>query len=297
MSERLGILAAILSSTFGGMAAAATRFVAGEIDPVTLAAFRFGGGFLFLLPIALALRCHSPRGRDWIGVAALGTMFFALFFVIYNSALGFTTAARGSLALSILPLATMVVAALLGIESLTARKTTGVLIAVAGVAVALATGLGDAPPGAWRGDLIMIGGTLCMALYNVWSRPFIARSSALGFVTSGMGIGAALLVLVAGFGGGFAVVGRFGPGQYLAVTYLAIFGGALAFFLWVFALQHTTPTRVASTMTVNPIAASLLAAMILGEPIGLPLLTGIVAVGAGIWVATTNKPRRGKCAS
>ena len=293
MGERLGIWAAILSSTFGGMAAAATRFVVGEVDPVTLAAFRFGGGVLFLLPIALALQCRWPRGRDWLGVAGLGLMFFAGFFVIYNLALGFTTAARGSLALSVLPLATMVVGALLGVEPLTARKTTGVLIAVAGVAVALGAGVGDAPAGAWRGDVIMIGATLCMALYNVWSRPYIARSSALGFVTSGMGIGAAALVLLAALRGGFAVVDGFGPGQFLAVGYLAIFGGAAAFFLWVFALQHTTPTRVASTMTVNPIAASSLAAAILGEPIGLALLVGIVAVGAGIWVATTNKPRRG----
>jgi drug/metabolite transporter (DMT)-like permease len=106
-----------------------------------------------------------------------------------------------------------------------------------------------------------------------------------------MAIGGAALVLVAAFSGGFAVVGRFGAGQVLAVTYLAVFGGAIAFFLWVFALQRTTPTRVASTMTVNPIAASLLAALIVSEPIGLPLLVGIVAVGVGIWVATTERLR------
>ena len=84
---------------------------------------------------------------------------------------------------------TMVVAALLRAEPLTARKTSGVLIATAGVALALATGLGTAPSGAWRGDLLMVGGTLAMAFYNVWSRPFIARSSPLGFVTACMGFG------------------------------------------------------------------------------------------------------------
>src|SRR6185437_14390694 len=47
-----------------------------------------------------------------------------------------------------------------------------------------------APPGAWRGELIMTGAVLCMAFYNVWSRPFIQRSSALGFLTVGMGAGA-----------------------------------------------------------------------------------------------------------
>ena len=58
-----------------------------------------------------------------LGVAALGVMFFAVFFVFYNIALAFTTAARGALALSTLPLWTMVVAALLGAEPLTLRKT------------------------------------------------------------------------------------------------------------------------------------------------------------------------------
>ena len=136
-----------------------------------------------------------PRGRDWIGVACLGVMFFAVFFVFYNVAMAYTTAARGALALSTLPLWTMVVAALLGAEALTARKTLGVLIAVGGVALALLAGLAAAPAGAWRGDLIMAGATLCMAFYNVWSRPFIARASPLGFVTASMGAGAACLVV------------------------------------------------------------------------------------------------------
>jgi len=287
-SERAGVLIAIASSTFGGTAGAVTRYVVGSIDPVTIAAFRFGIGVAVLLPIALMLRSAFPRGRDWSGVALLGVMFFAVFFVFYNIALAYTTAARGALALSTLPLWTMVVAALLGAEALTARKTLGVLIAVGGVAVALAAGLGSAPPGPWRGDLIMVGATLCMAFYNVWSRPFIARSSPLGFTTASMGAGAACLVVVAGLSGGFAVTRSFDTAQWIAVLYLGVFGGAAAFFLWVLALRMTTPTRVANTMTVNPIAASLLAAFIVAEPIGWNLVIGLIAVAAGIWLASTS---------
>jgi len=287
-SERAGVLIAVASSTFGGTAGAVTRYVVGTIDPVTIAAFRFGIGIAVLLPLALMLRSALPRGRDWIGVVLLGVMFFAVFFVFYNIAMAYTTAARGALALSTLPLWTMVVAALLGAEALTARKTLGVLIAVGGVAVALAVGLASAPPGAWRGDLIMVGATLCMGFYNVWSRPFIARSSALGFVTASMGAGAACLVVVAGLSGGFAVTRSFDTAQWIAVLYLGVFGGAAAFFLWVLALRMTTPTRVANTMTVNPIAASLLAAVIVAEPIGWNLVIGLIAVAAGIWLASTS---------
>jgi drug/metabolite transporter (DMT)-like permease len=214
--------------------------------------------------------------------------FFGLFFVLYNIAIGFTTAARASLALATLPLHTMVIAALLGIEPLTLRKSAGVCIAVLGVVAALAYGLSAAPAGAWRGELIMTGAVLCMAFYNVWSRPFIQRSSALGFLTVGMGAGAAALVLAGSLTGSVAVLRGFGSPQWIAGIYLGIGGGALAFILWVMALERATPTRVANTMTVNPIAAGLLATQLVGEPITLNLVLGLGAVFAGIWIATTE---------
>jgi len=287
-----GMLAAVVSSALGGSAAALTRYAIGASDPVTLAAFRFGIGFLLILPLALASGARFPRGADRLAVGALGVLFFAVFFFMYNIAMSLTSAARGSLALSVLPLTTMLAAALLGREELTRRKTCGVLIAIAGVAVALSAGLADAPTGAWRGDLIMALATICMALYNVWSRPLMARSSMLGFLAAGMGCGAAASVSLAWASGGFAATREFAPGQWIAVLCLGVFGGAAAFYLWVYALERTTPTRVANTMTVNPIAASLLAAVLIGEPLGMHLAFGVAAVGAGIWVASSTPAAR-----
>ena len=93
----------------------------------------------------------------------------------------------------------------------------------------------------------------------------------------------------------------------------------LAFILWVLALERATPTRVANTMTVNPIAAGLLATQLVGEPITLNLIVGLwalvspwvlgfqgttamtvhVLIGAAvavlaaieIWLMTQNPPR------
>jgi drug/metabolite transporter (DMT)-like permease len=286
-AERRGVLAAILSSTCGGLTGAVTRYVIGATDPLTLAAFRFGIAFLLILPLALMLKSRWPKGRDLLGVAVLGILYFALFFVLYNESLAMTTAARGSLALSTLPLVTMIVAALLGKERMTARKTLGVLIAVGGAAAALLTGLGDAPPGAWRGDLLMLGATVIMAFYTVWSRPFMQRSSRLGFLAAGMGFGAAASALLAWEQGGWAMTQTFSAAQWAAVVFIGLVGGALAFYLWVYALERTTPTRVANTMTINPIAASLLAAVLVGEPLGLNLAVGIAAVALGIWLASS----------
>jgi drug/metabolite transporter (DMT)-like permease len=41
-------------------------------------------------------------------------------------------------------------------------------------------------------------------------------------------------------------------------------------------------------MTVNPIAASLLAAVLIGEPLGWNLALGIAGVACGIWLASTE---------
>jgi drug/metabolite transporter (DMT)-like permease len=288
LNDRLGVLIGIVSSSLGGTAAAVTRYLVGNADPITLAILRWGIGFLVLLPVALLLRAKWPKRADWPAVAALGLCFFGLFFVLYNIAVGYTTAARASLALATLPLQTMVVGALLRIEPLTLRKTIGVGIAVAGVFAALASGLAAAPPGAWRGELIMTAAVLCMAFYNVWSRPFMQRSSALGFLTVGMGAGAMALVLVGVLTQRIDVLGNFAAAQWIAGIYLGIGGGALAFILWVLALERTTPTLVANTMTVNPIAAGLLATVLVDEPITLNLLLGLIAVFAGIWIATTQ---------
>jgi drug/metabolite transporter (DMT)-like permease len=289
MNESRGVGVAIVSCCLGAGAAVATRYLIATVDPFTLAAIRFGGGAICLLPLVLLRPVRWPPREDWPAVAGLGFAFYAVFFVLYNVALAFTTVARGTLALSMLPLMTMVAGAVLGIERLSMRKTAGVSLAMLGVAVALASGLRGAPPGAWRGDLIMAAATLCMALYNVLSRPLMQRSSALGFLAAGMAVGGGALVLVSLVWGGAAALAGFGPRDWIVAVYLAAGGGALAFFLWVYALQHASPTRVANTMTVNPLVAGLLAAALLGEPIAPALFIGLMAVFAGIWIATTDR--------
>jgi drug/metabolite transporter (DMT)-like permease len=94
-----------------------------------------------------------------------------------------------------------------------------------------------------------------MALYNVWSRPLMQRSSMMGFLATGMGAGAALSVGVAWYSSGFETAAtNFGAAQWWAIAFLGLF-------------------------------ASLVAAAVIGEPIGIELLGGIAAVGAGIWIA------------
>jgi drug/metabolite transporter (DMT)-like permease len=291
MGEFVGVLAAVVSSSLGGLSVAVTRLVVGATDAVTLGAFRFGIGSLLLLPLAWLQRRPWPEARALAPIAGLGLLYFALFPVLFNVSLVYTTAARGSLALSTLPVLTMLVAATLGSETLTRRKTSGVLIATAGVAVSLLADLGAAPPGAWRGDLFMVAAALCMAFYSVWSTPVAKHYGAIVYTALAMTFGASALVLLAWLRAGFLATRDFGAIEWSAVGFLGIFGGAATFILWSYALERTTPTRVAISVTVNPIASALFAAFALGEPITLNLVLGLCLVAAGILLATTKADR------
>jgi drug/metabolite transporter (DMT)-like permease len=284
-SEWHGIAAGIASSLLGGTAVAATRFVIGETDPLTLALLRYGVAAACLSPVLLFRRTAPVRG-DLLAVVALGLLFFALFPSLFNAALALTTAGRGALALSTLPLFTMAIAALLRVEPMTGPKLAGVLLAVGGVAIALSAKIARAPPDAWRGDLLMCATALCGALFNVLSRPYVKRYGALPFMARGMLAGTISLALAVGTRGSFPNAASFSPGGWAAVVFLGTIGAALTFYLWTWALARASPTRVAVTVTANPVAAMTVGALWLGEGFSVRLLGGFAAVVVGIVLAS-----------
>ena len=130
-----------------------------------------------------------------------------------------------------------------------------------------------------------------MAFYNVWSRPFIQRSSPLGYLTVGMGAGAAALILFGTFTGRVAVVWTFGAPEWIAGIYLGVGGGALAFILWVLALRDDADPG-GQHHDGQPHRGRPACRALVGEPITPNLIVGLVAVFAGIWIATTTaKPK------
>ena len=163
MGETLGVIIAIVSSGARRHRRGGDPLWLTDADPLTLATLRWASVSSWCCRPRCCWGARWPSRRDLPAIALLGVIFFGVFFILYNIAMGLTTATRASLALSTLPLWTMLAGAVLGIEPLTARKSLGVGIAILGVAGALATDLGDAPAGAWRGELIMTGAVLCMA--------------------------------------------------------------------------------------------------------------------------------------
>ena len=189
-------------------------------------------------------------------------------------------------ALCLLPLLTLAVAVILGREQAGARKLAGILVAVLGVAVSLHPKLSAAPEGAWRGDLLMVGAAACGAVYNVLVRPYLGRSSPLAVTALGMLTGAAALTIAEIAFGSFAPLAAFGPVEWATILYLGVVGAALTFLLWSLGLAHATPTVTALTVTVNPLVSAVLGVFLLDEPLSAAFALGLVAVVAGLALAT-----------
>jgi len=277
--------AAILSNALGGSAIVATRYLAGAVDAPTMGVARFGGGFVVLTACIFWTRDKWPARSDWPKAAALGICMFGLFPLLFNASLAHTTAARGALALATVPMLTIAIAALLGIERPTLWRTLGVLVSTGGVAASLGASLGSSPVGAWRGDVLMVAAGCCMACYNILSRPFLDRSGALPFTTFCMGSGAVFLGTISALTGGMHDLVHLSGGQWLALFYLAAIGSAAIYFLLAYALGRTSPTLVGICIVINPLTAGILGIALLGEHATPGFVLGVFAILAGIAIA------------
>lgn len=286
----LGFLLAALSSLLGGSAVATTRLlVAGTeppVAPLVVVSLRYAIGALCLVLLAGGPALRLLRSPDRAPLAGLGLWFYALFPYLFTLALANTTASRGALALSTMPLLTMALAVAVGFERFRWTRLAGIALALAGVAVALLQSLSSgAPAGAWTGDLIMVATAAAGAAYNVVSRPYLRRHPALAVTALGMTIGALALAATTTATVGWASLATVPAGFWPAMLYLGVVGCAAPFWLWSAALERTQPTSVAVTVALNPVSAMLLGSYLLREPVPMALVLGLAAVLAGIALA------------
>ncbi len=282
------VVGASLSTAFGGTAAIATRYAIGETDAVALAFLRHLGCGLLVAGLAwatLGRRLRIARA-DLLPITALALLQFAVYGWLFTASLAYAPAARVALVMTMMPLATLVLAAAVGRERFTIAKVAACALATAGVAIALGDGAGEGGGSeVWKGDALMGGAVICGAIYATASGPYLRRSPSLAVAAYSILLGAAALFAAVVWRGDFAHLVSFSPSGWVAVLWLAGPAGVLPFYLWLWAFERTTPARVTITIALNPITAGVFGALLLGEPVGWRLLAGLVLIVGAIALA------------
>lgn len=270
----------------GGSSMVAIRFVIADSDGASIAFLRCVGSGLVLGAVTLLLGRWNVARRDYLPIALLGIWMFGGFGYLFSAGLEFIPAARGALIVSAMPILVLVLVAASGLEKLTWPKALGAALGFAGVFVALGE-RAVAGPESWRGDLYLIAAAIVGAIHAVLSGPYLRRNAALPVIAvqllAGSAAIAATLALreypLAGLTG-------FTPAGWAAVFWIMFVGGMASFYLWFWALERVPASSVTLTISLNPIAAAAGGAVVLGEPVTLALLAGLVAIVAGLAIAT-----------
>jgi len=285
-TARLAVLAAAAVGVQVGAAIVATRFVVGQTGPASLALLRYAIGFLCLLPLALAAGGVRFERRDLLPIALLGIIQFAVVIALLNYALQTVPSARVALLFATFPLMTMLLAAVLGRESLTVRKSAGVALTVVGVGIVLGEKAFAAGTSVeeWLGTLAVLLSALAGALCSVLYRPYLRKYDALTVGTFAMLASVGFLALLAGGESFFDGAPRITAAGWGAVLFIGVSSG-IGYFLWLWALRHTTPTRVTVFLALSPVTAAILSAALLGEAVTWQLAAAIAVLSAGLWLA------------
>lgn len=284
--ESLALLAAAGTGIQVGAAIVATRFVVDQTGPASLALLRYAIGFLCLLPFVAAAGRIKIEPRDMLPIALLGTIQFGILIALLNWGLRHVTSARAALIFATFPLLTLLLAALLGREKLSFAKTCGVLLTIAGVGLALAErlGAGSGSSEEWLGALSVFGAALSGAVCSILYRPYLAKYPTLPVSALAMLASVGFLAVLAVGEGFFAAPPNFTPGGIAAIVFIGVSSGVF-YYVWLWALGHTSPTKATVFLTLSPVTATLLGAAFLDEALTPMILLALVAVGAGLWLA------------
>ncbi len=257
--------------------------------PFTLLFWRFAVALAVVTVIAVVTAAPWPRGwRVWAHLAVTGvllqtTQFAGVYFALDRG----TSAGLAALIVSCSPLVVSALAVPLFGERLVRRQWLGLVIGLAGVAVAVSA------------DLSGGGGLAGVALVALGAAGFIAGTlyqKRFG-ETMDLRTGGAIQLLAATAGatvlaslhGGFALPVS-GPALG-SVAWLAVVNSiaAFAFFFWL--LRNRGGAGATSYLFLVPPATALLGVPILGQPVSAGALGGIVLAAAGVAMVTW-RPRR-----
>lgn len=279
-------LPVLLVAVVWGSSFLAVQQVAEPGTVVAMLVLRFG----LVLPLlgAVAWRALRRLSRaEWLGGAALGLALSGIFLLETYGAVH-TSATNAGLIISLAMVLTP-----LGESALSRTAPPRAFLAAAGLAVlgvALLTVDGGLRPPA-LGDLLVLGAALVRSAYVLATARLRAVRDAdtLAVTWVQLAVATAVFAAVAPAVGPspWAVAAAYGPAQWAWLLHLSLFCTLFAFFVQMWAVRATSPSRVSLLLGTEPLWAAVFGITIAGNRMGL-----LAVVGGALVLAATEWGRR-----
>jgi drug/metabolite transporter (DMT)-like permease len=254
-------------------------------QPLAFNAVRFALASAALLVVAWGLRHRLPPRQYWMRLAAYGALGNSLYQLGFIEGLARTRAGNAALLMAANPVFTAVISHWRGHERLALRDWLGLLLSSAGVAlVVVGSGLAVGFGSTVVGDLLVLAGTVCWALYGVGSQPLVRALGPITMTAWTTVLGTVPIVLCG--------VPSLATQRWAEVTAVA-WGGMLyaslgsivaGYLLWARGIRVLGSTRVALYSNFNPVFAFLAAWPLLGETPTVWQVLGGMAIVLGMYL-------------
>ena len=285
--DRLVLAAFIVFVVFAGANAIGVRFVLREMGPFWSAAIRFAIAGLLLFLYMVATRRPVPRGGRLTGTVLFGVFAFGLAYTFLYQALKDAPAGTTMLMLAIVPLLTVLLAAVQGIERLRPLALAGAALAAVGIVIVGASQISLNVPLAALA--LLLAAATCQAESGIVAKRF-PPGDPVAANAIGMLLGAAILVVVAVVTGeGVVVPTR--PETWIAMAYLIVPGSVAVFILVLYVLARWTVSATSYSFLLMPLVAIGFGGLLLNEPIQASFVAGGAIVLAGVYIGAVYRPR------
>jgi drug/metabolite transporter (DMT)-like permease len=261
--------------------------LAGEAPPFAIAFLRLAFAAALLTPVYISSTAkRSARGDRGVPHAAmaLGAGFFlALHFSTWISSIFYTSVASSVLLVSTHPIFVLILGRLLLGEQVTLRVAAGIGLGLGGSAL-LAYGDSGLGGGNLLGDSLALVGGFGAACYFLIGRRLRQADGLIGYVYP-VYVAAAVLL-------GFLClvtktpILRFGAATYGWILAMAVVCQVVGHTLLNWSLRYVKAYVVAVAVLAEPIGASLLAYLLLGEPPPPHFMYGAPVVLLGVFVSS-----------
>ncbi len=264
------------------------KVTSGGFSPVFAAGIRSTGAVLVLL-LWMYLRGVSLRmPQSVLPWAFLSGLLFAFEFICLFIALDLTTVSRSSVIFYSMPLwLALASQVFLPDERLTRRKSAGLALAMAGVAIALSDRSGGHV--SWTGDILALLSAFCWAGIALLVRVTpLAEVPPEQQLISQVAVSAPVLLILAPLFGPFLREVTLIHIAGMAFQIIAV--ASLGFLAWFWLMKRYPANSVASFSFLSPVASVLMGWILLGERIAPSIWVALVMVAAGITLIN-RRPR------